>query len=137
MKPSPLLAVARRSPRENEERLSQSENAMPLLRLLGLILFITSVFLALAAAASQTTQIRFSIPGGQRPGQEVGEAGGAEPAPGGASAPAAPAGQAEFHAVPIAWPLAICGGAGLLMWFGLAPRQNVKPARRRGGRRRK
>lgn len=40
---------------------------MPHVRLTGLILFITTIFLALAAAATQTAVIRFKRPGYQPP----------------------------------------------------------------------
>ena len=95
-------------------------------RLIGLILFITTIFLGMAALATQTAAIRLfdarharetPIDDGGLDGQE----------PDGAFQP-------QFIAIPIVWPLVIAGGAGLVMWFGTAPRE---PPMNRGRRRRR
>jgi hypothetical protein len=83
---------------------------MPLLRLIGLALFITVIFLSLAAAITQTTHIRIQ-----------------SPSPSVLPPPPEPNFSGEFiqieqptihfTSVPIVWPLLIAAGAGLLMWF--------------------
>ncbi len=88
---------------------------MSQIRLFGLVLFVTSVFLAMAAAVTQTTHIRFkkreqvaTTPLGNEAAQTVGttdEASGL-----------------QFVAVPVLYPLVIAGGVGMLMWFVPAPR---------------
>lgn len=107
---------------------------MPQVRLIGLVLFITAIFLAMAAAATQTTHIRFKqpmrdangriIPGWQAPesqlspAQSAAEAVGSilPPAPKGGSQPANDDGL-QFTAVPVIYPLVVTGSLGLLMWF--------------------
>jgi hypothetical protein len=87
---------------------------MQRLRLFGLILFITTIFLSLAAWATQTVEIRLFD---MRQSQEVDESNGNE--------------QPTFIAVPIVLPLALAGGLGLFLWFGSAPREPVVNRRRR------
>lgn len=132
--------------------------AMPRIRLIGLILFTTSLFLALVAGATGTSHIRV------RDWQQV-----ASPTPGeGESAPgigflddepladmppwrdtrgtledgsqtALPASGAQvvpvFVAIPIYLPLGLAGLAGLVLWFLPAARPQSSKRRRR--RRRK
>lgn len=130
---------------------------MPQLRLMGLALVITTIFLALAAAATQTTHIRIKRPSRasadpnqiqpdqfQTPGVTDGlgaqEGGvgdpiaddltnGILPSPKPGSSP-----NPQFVMVPIAIPLAIAGIVGAIFWFGPAPR-NASPASRRRRRR--
>jgi len=132
---------------------------MPLLRLIGLTLFITAIFLALVAAITQTTHIQVQLPGfnastnspalsgssqSVRP-QQVDSRSGlllppnsdgffGEAALGGATLPQAQAEALEFTSVPIIWPLIIAAGVGLLMWFthlGELPRVSKNAAMRR------
>ncbi len=113
---------------------------MPLLRLIGLTLFITAIFLAMAAAITKTTHIRIQLPGANQPesadavpGPMGGE--GIAGLPTGNGVPVLPppmgsvsasgtdqeaAGSIRFASVPIVWPLILAAGAGLLMWFGLS-----------------
>lgn len=87
-------------------------------RLLGLILFITTIFLAMAAVATQTQEIRLFD--GRNSSQPVNEAEQTEEA------------IPKFVSIPILWPLAIAGGIGLVLWFVPAPREpSVKRKRRR------
>ncbi|QDV22802.1 hypothetical protein [Aureliella helgolandensis] len=102
---------------------------MPHVRLLGLILFITTVFLALAAAATKTTSIKFKrrdsakILNTPAPAQ-AGElpTGPVLPLPSdGAAANPKVEPAVEFVSVPIVWPLMITGALGMLIWFVPAP----------------
>lgn len=93
---------------------------MQQLRLIGLALFITAIFLAMAAAITRTTQIRLQTSG-------VGDA-----PPTNDSMVLPPPDELGFNtndptpnaqnpvpyaSVPIVWPLIIAAGVGLLMWF--------------------
>jgi len=84
---------------------------MQQLRLFGLVLFITTIFLAMAAAATQTTHIRF-----KQPSHDAGPA---------------DDNSLQFTAIPVVYPLVIAGGIGLLMWFVPAPLTAHKPARKK------
>lgn len=83
---------------------------MRLFRLIGLALFITAIFLALAAAITKTTQLRVQLPS-----------------------------TANVTRPPLAgestvWPLIVAAGVGLLMWFMLPSetlRKSSSPKRRR------
>ncbi len=121
---------------------------MPQVRLIGLVLFITTIFLAMAAAATQTTHIRFKqpvrdadgriIPGWQAPASQP-----APPLPPAASGelilpPAMADGSTagsdqalQFTAVPVVYPLVVAGSLGLLMWFVPAALTSRKPQRKR------
>ncbi len=114
---------------------------MPHLRLIGLVLFITAILLALAAAATKTTHIRIQTgaaahnflasPAGNQPqsdltpdGFDFGQHSSATiegPSP-------------EFTSTPVVWPLLAAGATGLLLWF-VAPhplgRKQVGESRRR------
>lgn len=130
---------------------------MPQVRLLGLVLFITAIFLAMAAAATQTTHIRFKQPAGVVDGG--GTAGWQTPPlrPSDPQPPAAPVDSVlpppaaegpplvadgpldpglQFTAVPVVYPLVMAGGLGLLMWFVPAAFAPRKPQRKRRRRRR-
>jgi hypothetical protein len=121
---------------------------MSQIRLIGLVLFITAIFLTLAAGLTQTTHIRLKRPE-SRSGNMVEEtpnipSTGTPPldsppgAPQETQPPAEPPRpQVEFMSIPIAWPLLVAGGLGLLIWFSTAPRLPTKPPRRRRKRRRK
>lgn len=109
---------------------------MPRLRLIGLILFVTTIFVGMIAVATQTKEIRFTLPEGQRPIIGQPERDPREPRHGGELEGESPDG-VEFFRIPIAWPLTFSGGAGLLLWFGTAPRPTSPAARRRRRRRRK
>lgn len=117
---------------------------MPRLRLIGLILFITTIFVGMIAVATQTKEIRFTLPEGQRPliGQPDRDPSAAAPRMPDFRQPnsAAPTlgddaqrerPEVEFFRIPIAWPLALSGGAGLFLWFAPAPRRLSEAARRR------
>lgn len=84
---------------------------MQQLRLFGLVLFITTIFLAMAAAATQTTHIRF-----KQPSRDVSPV---DDKP------------LQFTAIPVIYPLVIAGSIGLLMWFVPAPLTAHKPARKK------
>lgn len=125
---------------------------MPQVRLIGLVLFITTIFLAMAAAATQTTHIRFKqpmrdangriIPGWQTPESQLSHP--RPPAtPGDSILPPATAGNSDaasdrtlqFTAVPVVYPLVVAGSLGLLMWFVPAALTARKPQRKRRTRR--
>ncbi len=84
---------------------------MPLLRLIGLALFITAIFLALAAAITKTTHIRIQSQGAANVSQSSATGG---------SMVFPPPSEPSFTSVPIVWPLVIAASAGLLMWFILS-----------------
>lgn len=94
---------------------------MPLLRLIGLALFITAILLALAAAITKTTHIRMQAPG--RVAQEQSDPTSVLPPPMGSGIGSeVPQGNPDamhFQSVPVVWPLLIAAGTGLLMWFML------------------
>lgn len=97
---------------------------MPRVRLVGLFLFITAVFIALAAAATKTTHINFKRP------DRVVEAEVAAQSPDGVGPGGTP--PLEFRSVPIVYPLLVVGAAGLMLWFGPAaalPRNETKKRR--------
>lgn len=103
---------------------------MPRVRLTGLFLFITAVFIALAAAATNTTHLRFQRPdrAGTSPDATVPPAT-ADPTP-----ELQP--EVEFVSVPIVYPLLAVAIVGLGLWF--APAAFVpqpKKTRRRTSRR--
>lgn len=79
---------------------------MPRVRLIGLVLFITTIFLAMSAAATQTTHIRFK--------QQAGNVD-----------------AVQFTAVPVIYPLLASGTLGLLMWFVPTTLTTARPQRRR------
>jgi hypothetical protein len=104
---------------------------MPLFRLIGLALFITAIFLALAAAITKTTHIRIQLPGTNNATQPPGPAGVLPPPiePGFGSEPPQPEAKAiQFTSVPIVWPLTVAAGMGLLMWFML-PSETLRTSR--------
>ncbi len=88
---------------------------MSQIRLIGLVLFITSVFLAMAAAVTHTTHIRF------KEREEVATTP-QSTEPEHSPAVTDEAISLQFVAVPVIYPLMIAGGVGLLMWFVPAPR---------------
>ncbi len=93
---------------------------MPELRLFGLVLFITTILLALAAVATKTSQIRF-----QNPLQSSPQSGTEEDAD-----------SAQFTSIPISWPLIAAAATGLLFWlFFSTESPRAKPARKRRSRR--
>ncbi len=98
---------------------------MQQLRLIGLILFITTVFLSLAAFATQTTEIRlFDARQNAQPTEEPIDETQPPPDP-----------SPKFVSIPILWPLALSGGLGLVLWFGTAPRDTDATRNRRRRRR--
>lgn len=124
------------------------------IRLIGLLLFITAITLALAAAATQTTHVQVSSQWGLL-------LQGASPSTGSESSTTIPpagstpadytnvqdshvhdwdyaAHQAHFDstAIPIAWPLLATGGAGLLLWFIQAPAE-LRPSPKKRSTKRK
>ena len=96
---------------------------MPQIRLIGLLLFITAVVLALAAAVTRTTHVRFHDPRAS-PGTP-GAAAPIDPAPspvgGTAAPPDARPPTLSFSSIPVAWPLLGLSGLGLMMWFMQSP----------------
>lgn len=100
---------------------------MPHIRLIGLFLFMTAMIIALAAAMTQTSQIRFKRPHRQVSGSSF------EPAP--TTTPESTGKELEFISVPIIYPLGVVGFAGLLLWFvpaiGSTSTQRSKRKRRR------
>ncbi len=108
---------------------------MPHLRLIGLALFITSVFLAMAAAATQTSHIRFKRPSrlDQSPHKDPQSS---EILPDGVE-PTTASPALHFVSVPVVYPLVAAGTFGLLLWFVPAPRRVSKTRRRRSTRRRR
>ena len=126
---------------------------MPQLRLMGLALVITTIFLALAAATTQTTHIRIKRPSrasaetsadpGATDGMGADGGNAANPFPddafsNGVLPPTTSdetASSPQFFMVPIAIPLAVAGIVGLVLWFGPAPRYSSTTARRRRRRR--
>ena len=97
---------------------------MPLFRLIGLALFITAIFLALAAAITKTTHIRIQLQGTSDASQLSVPSGSMvfpppiEPGFRSDLSQAEP-NELQFTSVPIVWPLVIAAGVGLLMWFML------------------
>lgn len=121
---------------------------MPLVRLVGLALFITAIFLGLAAAITKTTHIRVRTRGTSNIAQpsiaQPSIANGqlvlpppTDPGVGGEFSATNPD-AAQFTSVPIMWPLIIAAGLGLLMWFMLAsdPPRASSYTNERSGRRR-
>ena len=117
--------------------------AMPLFRLIGLALFITAIFLALAAAITKTTRISIQLPDTSYPTQQPNPSDSAvlpppiEPGFGSELPQTGPHAATKFTSVPILWPLIIAAGVGLLMWFAVpsetnrTPRTSVKRSSRR------
>lgn len=116
---------------------------MPLVRLVGLALFITAIFLGLAAAITKTTHIRVRTRGTSNIAQPSIANGQlvlpppTDPGVGGEFSATNPD-VAQFTSVPIMWPLVIAAGLGLLMWFMLAsdPPRASSYTNERSGRRR-
>lgn len=126
---------------------------MHLFRLIGLVLFITTAFLAMASAVTQTTHIRFKRPTRQANRDFIGERSlttqpnfhqpvldrqavlppDLEPsrAANGQPADGAAANQLQFISVPVVYPLLISGTLGLMMWFGPASLSRPTPTKRK------
>ena len=108
---------------------------MQQLRLFGLVLFITTIFLAMAAAATQTTHIRFKQPTRDANGninldwQRDDQVPGATTSTGATSPDSGSL--LQFTSIPVIYPLLIAGGIGLLLWFVPAQLTASKPARRK------
>ncbi len=97
---------------------------MPLFRLIGLALFITAIFLALAAAITKTTHLQVQLPNTgnvTRPPLAGGSTVFPPPnEPGLIATLVQPHTKVnQFTSVPIVWPLIVAAGVGLLMWFML------------------
>jgi beta-lactamase regulating signal transducer with metallopeptidase domain len=116
---------------------------MPRLRLNGLILFITSIFLAFAAVVTQTTHIQV-----KRPSRYVTPSAGEQTPP--VDAPqsetatsqntannSSPPSALQFASVPVTIPLTIAATLGMLMWFLPTLFVSSTPIRRRRRRKRK
>ena len=124
---------------------------MPHIRLIGLVLFITTVFLAMAAVATQTTHIRFKRPTRDAGGILIGDSTQSPMQPGTlpsqtqelvlppgvptgsveAPSPDLPTSELQFVAVPVIYPLLIAGVSGLFLWFVPAARRSTSSKRRR------
>ncbi|MDX1926540.1 MAG: hypothetical protein SFV81_08480 [Pirellulaceae bacterium] len=122
---------------------------MQQLRLMGLVLIITAIFLALAAAITQTTHIRIQTAATDSTGTNgVGNVDGPSQASnlnGGMILPPPGLGEAslgdlnspldssavQFTSVPVVWPLIIAGGVGSLLWFMLSSETPSPKQRRR------
>ena len=101
---------------------------MPRIRLTGLFLFITSIFLGLAAAATKTTHIDFKTPDQYVEQPEIPATAPPEETP-------VPI---QFTSIPIIFPLAGVAALGLLLWFVPAaelPRKNTATPERKRRRR--
>lgn len=138
---------------------------MPHIRLIGLVLFITTIFLAMFAAATQTTHIHFKrsnpVPAGRpaatQPVTPLGPGSAGPPLvlpPGAELSPPVDfsannptsvpnLGGAEgvgrelqFVAVPVVYPLLIAAAVGLGLWFVPAPDPRRTAKRKRRRRRR-
>jgi hypothetical protein len=109
---------------------------MQQLRLMGLVLFITAIFLVLAAAITKTTHIRLQIPGARDASHSGGPSDSLDLPP--LFEPAVDGSAAQFTSVPVVWPLIIAAGLGLLMWFMLAsdPPRSFSSAKQRNRPRR-
>jgi uncharacterized membrane protein len=115
--------------------------AMQQLRLMGLVLFITAIFLALAAAITQTTHIRIqtaatsNVDGSSQTsnlngGMALPPPGLGESSLGDINSPL-DSKAVQFTFVPIVWPLIIAGGVGSLLWFMLSSETPSRKQRRR------
>jgi len=105
---------------------------MPLFRLIGLALFITAIFLALAAAITKTTYIRIQLEGKADASQPNAPSGSLVFPPSiepgfGSELSQAESNAIQYTSVPILWPLVIAAGVGLLMWFML-PSETRRPS---------
>lgn len=132
---------------------------MPHVRLIGLVLFITTIFLAMAAAATQTTHIRFKQPSRDASGRIVPGWPAPQPQlspsesstaptdlilpPASIDGPSSDSPQPvsdnalQFTAVPVVYPLLVAGSLGLLMWFVPAALTAFSPQRKRRAKRRR
>ena len=99
---------------------------MPLFRLIGLALFITAIFLALAAAITKTTHIRIQLPGTSSQPQPAPSAPSVLPPLMDSAEGQSQTDSIQFTSVPIVWPLIIAGGSGLLMWFTVSSESGHK-----------
>ncbi len=106
---------------------------MPPIRLIGLFLFITSLFLALMAMATKTSHIDVKRPDRVVAAEQV-QLG--FPATDGQTVTRP---QLQFVSVPIVYPLALVGAAGLLLWFIPSISLSSQPAsnKKRGTSRRR
>ena len=109
---------------------------MPQIRLIGLLLFITSVVLGLAAAATRTTHVSISglwlskgepdlIPDELSESTTLGNQQGLSSA------------HEDSASIPVAWPLLALGGLGLCLWFMQSPADAQQTRSQRGKRKRK
>ncbi len=118
------------------------------IRLIGLVLFITTAFLAMATAVTKTTHIRFKRPNRETSGGLQVQALHAPQATNSHGAVLPPeldqhevltsdsvdemrSTKLQFVAVPVIYPLLIAGSLGLLMWFAPTSLSRPKPSRRR------
>ena len=112
---------------EHQER---KQSPMPPMRLVGLFLFVTSIFLFLMAVATKTSHIDVKRPdrvvaAEQQQSQASGDAATEKPA-------------LQFVSVPIVYPLAVVAVLGLLLWYIPALTfQRSTPRPRRKSRRRR
>ncbi len=119
------------------------------IRLLGLVLIITTCFLAMAAFATQTMSIKLKSPSWMSSSEKIEQV--AEPGspvidPTHANAPISATStgavssvgeQVRFLEIPITWALAASAGLGLLLWFvpaAFADRPTNKRSKRRARR---
>ncbi len=110
---------------------------MPHVRLMGLVLCITTVFLGLAAAATSTTVIRFKQPGqASLSPPPTPDAPPQDPA-GTDNLPPVDAEPLQFVSIPIFFPLVAAGITGLALWFipAAVPAQSSRGKRSRSRRR--
>ena len=113
---------------------------MPKVRLVGLFLFITAICIALAAAATRTTHVRFHRPSNSPPPSDPND-GPVDVAPKEVAVPnpadAESYPEPNFASVPILYPLAGLATAGLTLWFFPSLVLPSSGKRRRPKRRRK
>lgn len=119
------------------------------IRLIGLVLFITTAFLAMATAVTKTTHIRFKRPNREANGRliqeqpprapqsTIGSGAVLPPEPGQPKASTSNSveemrsAKLQFVAVPVIYPLLVAGSLGLVLWFAPTSLSRPKPTRRR------
>ena len=122
---------------------------MHYIRLIGLVLFITTAFLAMATAVTKTTHIRFKRPNREASGGLIQVQSPHAPQATNSHGAVLPpeldqhevltsdsvdemrSTKLQFVAVPVIYPLLIAGSLGLLMWFAPTSLSRPKPSRRR------
>ena len=129
---------------------------MPRLRLIGLVLMVTSVFLSMAAVATKTSHVRiggesFFADGSDSEAPEPdsavaapdalvaqnGESGQLDEAPAAVSGDEVRTAKGQSREVSVVWPLAASTAVGMLLWFGPAGAAELRSQGRRKPKRRR